>query len=466
MKLQTIRSTLLPCFLICLLISGMFTFLVPARESRAQEEENAVETETDNGVIYTYVDLKEYKNSVEIIGIDIIKESSTLKIPEKLKGKKVVSISLRDERRDISPVTPHQYDAAVPIKKIILPKTIRPLNSADTKSKSLRLTDITRLDYFSRLESIETVPGSKYVKAEDGILYSADRKDMIAYPQKKKSKTYRMPSSVVWSAGIFSNPHIKRIIFSKNKKFREVYVEDCDRLESVYMPDNITKISNFGFSGDISLKTIRWSKNLKSIGYAAFENCNSLTKVKLPGRVREIEERAFHWCASLKKVTLPESVAYVGDRAFSKGRGKKNPEIKKAPYLLSVENKKAKEAYTRDPYHYTESSLRYIAVVTVTNWEKIRYYNTMSVRHVRAKTKNMSLRPRKKKGIFIMPDTGGGGMKHWKVKPDILKFTSSNPKVAKVTARGVVEAKKRGKAVITVRMKTSSAKCKVKVTVR
>ena len=155
MKLQTIRSTLLPCFLICLLISGMFTFLVPARESRAQEEENAVETETNNGVIYTYVDLKEYKNSVEIIGIDIIKESSTLKIPEKLKGKKVVSISLRDERRDISPVTPHQYDAAVPIKKIILPKTIRPLNSADTKSKSLRLTDITRLDYFSRLESIE-----------------------------------------------------------------------------------------------------------------------------------------------------------------------------------------------------------------------------------------------------------------------------------------------------------------------
>ncbi|MBO5073440.1 MAG: Ig-like domain-containing protein, partial [Eubacterium sp.] len=45
-------------------------------------------------------------------------------------------------------------------------------------------------------------------------------------------------------------------------------------------------------------------------------------------------------------------------------------------------------------------------------------------------------------------------------------FTSSNPKVAKVTAKGMVEAKKRGKAVITVRMKTSSAKCNVKVTVR
>ena len=291
-------------------------------------------------------------------------------------------------------------------------------------------------------------------------------RDMIAYPQQKKSKTYRMPSSVAWSAGIFYNSYIERIVFSDNKKFNDPYIRDCDSLESVYLPDHITKIGAWGFSGDVSLKMIRWSKNLKSIGYAAFENCNSLTKVKLPGKVREIEERAFHWCAGLKKITLPDSVAYVGDRAFSKGKGKKKPEIKKAPYLLSVENKKAKKAYTADPYHYTETPPQYIAVVTVTNWEKVRYYSTMSVLHLKAKAKSMSLRPQKKRGISVMPDTGGGFMKNWKVKSDILKFTSSNPKVAKVTSKGIVKALKRGKAVITVRMKTNPAKCKVKVTVR
>lgn len=464
MGLITKRSTFLTCFFICLLVFGILTPFAPAQKGQAQKED-ALKTETDNGVIYTYADLKEYKNCVEIIKIEIIKESSILKIPEKLNGKTVVSISLQDERVS-SPVTPYQYDAAVPIKKIILPKTMRPLRDADAKGKSFRLTDLTKLDYFCKLESIETTSDSMFVKAKGGVLYSADMRDMIAYPQQKKSKTYRMPSSVAWSAGIFYNSYIERIVFSDNKKFNDPYIRDCDSLESVYLPDHITKIGAWGFSGDVSLKMIRWSKNLKSIGYAAFENCNSLTKVKLPGKVREIEERAFHWCAGLKKITLPDSVAYVGDRAFSKGKGKKKPEIKKAPYLLSVENKKAKKAYTADPYHYTETPPQYIAVVTVTNWEKVRYYSTMSVLHLKAKAKSMSLRPQKKRGISVMPDTGGGFMKNWKVKSDILKFTSSNPKVAKVTSKGIVKALKRGKAVITVRMKTNPAKCKVKVTVR
>lgn len=65
---------------------------------------------------------------------------------------------------------------------------------------------------------------------------------------------------------------------------------------------------------------------------------------------------------------------------------------------------------------------------------------------------------------ITMPQSDGF-MKGWKLKTDILTFTSSNPKVAKVTSKGKIHGVKKGKAVITIRMKTSDEKCRIKVIV-
>ena len=44
-----------------------------------------------------------------------------------------------------------------------------------------------------------------------------------------------------------------------------------------------------------------------------------------------------------------------------------------------------------------------------------------------------------------------------------IKFRSSNKKIATVTAKGMVKAKKKGKAVITIRSGKKTAKCKITV---
>ena len=55
--------------------------------------------------------------------------------------------------------------------------------------------------------------------------------------------------------------------------------------------------------------------------------------------------------------------------------------------------------------------------------------------------------------------------KGWKLKTDILKFTSSHSRVAKVSQKGKVTGIRKGRAEITVQMRTMDVKCKIKVNV-
>ena len=455
-----------------ILAFGMVCSALPAKESRALAKEGSVSLVqvVDHGVTYTYIDLKEYKDCVEIVGINAPNGPSVLTVPERLNGKTVISINLDPFEYGLDPVIPDQNEAAVPIKKIILPKNIRPLNDKGKLAKGewSRLVCLTTMpEQLRKLESIDTVPGSKYVKSKDGVLYSQDMKDMIVYPLQKKTETYKMPSSVTWSAPIVYNPYLKKIIFSKNKKYNEPYAANCDNLESIYLPDNITKIGSMAFSGCIGLKKIRWSKNLKTMGDNAFQNCNAITKVSIPKKMKKINSCVFRWCQNLKEVTLPESIACVESEGFGKTKaalasGDPKVKYKKAPYLISAKNKKIVSGAAHFRY------CKFIAVAKVTKNKKTKYYDSRLVAGLKLSARKSVLRKGKTKKLIISPRieddkrTREGG----KLNPEILKFTSSDPKVAKVSSKGIVKAKRRGTATIMVQMKTSSVKCKIKLTVK
>ncbi len=472
MKRKTKCNSMIAMVCTFIMAVSMVCSALPAKESRALAKEGSVSfvQAVDHGVTYTYIDLKEYKDCVEIVGINAPNGPSVLTVPERLNGKTVISINLDPFEYGLDPVKPDQNEAAVPIKKIILPKNIRPLNDKGKLAKGewSRLVCLTTMpEQLRKLESIETVPGSKYVKSKDGVLYSQDMKDMIVYPLQKKTETYKMPSSVTWSAPIVYNPYLKKIIFSKNKKYNEPYAASCDNLESIYLPDNITKIGYMAFSGCIGLKKIRWSKNLKTMGDNAFQNCNAITKVSIPKKMKKINSCVFRWCQNLKEVTLPGSIACVESDGFGKTKaalasGHPKVKYKKAPYLISAKNKKIVSGAAHFRY------CKFIAVAKVTKNKKTKYYDSRLVAGLKPSAKRPVLRKGKTKKLVISPRieddkrTREGG----KLNPEILKFTSSDPKVAKVSSKGIVKAKKRGTATITVQMKTSSVKCKIKLTVK
>ena len=88
----------------------------------------------------------------------------------------------------------------------------------------------------------------------------------------------------------------------------------CLLLTSVTIPDSVTSIGEYTFSGT-SLTSVTIGNSVTSIGSYAFAS-TSLTSVTIPDSVISIGNYAFYGCTSLTSVTIGDSVTSIGDRAF------------------------------------------------------------------------------------------------------------------------------------------------------
>lgn len=88
------------------------------------------------------------------------------------------------------------------------------------------------------------------------------------------------------------------------------------RIISLYLPDTVEEIGESAFGTNSSLKTIRWSNNLKIIKARAFEGCFELNgDIKLPESLETIGEEAFCSCKNANYF-LGKNVSSIGNLAF------------------------------------------------------------------------------------------------------------------------------------------------------
>ena len=120
------------------------------------------------------------------------------------------------------------------------------------------------------------------------------------------------------------------------------------------IPDGVTKIGDYSFSGCSGLASITIPNSVTNIGKGAFNGCTGLKKVEincasvekwfsglssiqeivLGNDVRKIGSYAFQNCTGLTSVIIPNSVSSIGNGAFQNCTGLKKVEINCA----SVEN--------------------------------------------------------------------------------------------------------------------------------
>ena len=90
----------------------------------------------------------------------------------------------------------------------------------------------------------------------------------------------------------------------------------CTSLTSITIPDTVTSIGGNAFSGCTSLTSITIPDSVTSIGDAAFWNCTNLTSITIPDSVTSIGGSAFWNCTSLTSITIPDSVTRIRDAAL------------------------------------------------------------------------------------------------------------------------------------------------------
>jgi len=107
-------------------------------------------------------------------------------------------------------------------------------------------------------------------------------------------------------------------------------------IETVFIPDTITKIEECAFYNCSKINTVNISKNIHTVGQTAFEECPKLTTITkngksgliiddnknlhsffIPNSITKIEEYAFSNWTNLTSIIIGSNIEYIGDYSFS-----------------------------------------------------------------------------------------------------------------------------------------------------
>ena len=128
------------------------------------------------------------------------------------------------------------------------------------------------------LSAIKVDANNQAYKAIDGVLFTKDGTELVAYPSGKKDSSYTVPNGVriIKDNSYGSNTYLRSVVFS----------------------DSVTEIGFQSFSGCSNLKNISLGSGVIRIEHYAFAD-TGLTNVFIPSGVEKIVGSAFSGCSRL-----------------------------------------------------------------------------------------------------------------------------------------------------------------------
>ncbi len=141
-------------------------------------------------------------------------------------------------------------------------------------------------NYFAEFKLAE---GNSAYTLIDGVLFNADKTELIMYPVRKADETYTVPAGVL----ILGNNSFS---FSEN-------------LKTINISDDVTTINEYCFSYS-SVETVNFGKNVNSIDYNAFDYSN-IKNIVLPEKLTEMSYGMFYGCSYLENLVIGSNVISI-----------------------------------------------------------------------------------------------------------------------------------------------------------
>ena len=229
--------------------------------------------------------------TVTITGGNIV--TPKLEIPAELEGKKVSAIGMNAFTGNnvitdlvipegVTTLNWYCFNTCENLETVTLPDSLEFIDSwafeRCSKLKTINVpANVTRINggafaQNSSMTSITCDPANKNYVSVDGVLFTKDMKELVAYP-----------------GGIQGGYTV---------------------------PATVNHIGDAAFYGALGLDSVTILGNLDFIGFEAFAECSKLTDVAIRDGVNYVGYWAFRGCNGIKSLTVPQSVTNIGNQAF------------------------------------------------------------------------------------------------------------------------------------------------------
>ena len=229
--------------------------------------------------------------TVTITGGNIV--TPKLEIPAELEGKKVSAIGMNAFTGNnvitdlvipegVTTLNWYSFNTCENLETVTLPDSLEFIDSwafeRCSKLKTINVpANVTRINggafaQNSSMTSITCDPANKNYVSVNGVLFTKDMKELVAYPGGIQGE-YTVPATV-------------------------------------------NHIGDAAFYGALGLDSVTILGNLDFIGFEAFAECSKLTDVAIRDGVNYVGYWAFRGCDGIKTLTVPQSVTNIGNQAF------------------------------------------------------------------------------------------------------------------------------------------------------
>lgn len=132
---------------------------------------------------------------------------------------------------------------------------------------------------------------NEFFVSVDGVLFTKDMTELIAYPLNKSNKSYTVPDGVetIRPYAFYHAKNLTDITLSNTvKTIGEFCFFRIDNLTNVQLSTSLETIGNDAFSNDAKLTEITIYSSIKEIGSYAFYNCTLLHTVNINKAEKDI----------------------------------------------------------------------------------------------------------------------------------------------------------------------------------
>ncbi len=196
------------------------------------------------------------------------------------------------------------------LKKIILPQTIKTVNTTKYPGHDSGHTDVTKivikteqldsdslitlLTSFSEVKPAELLAQLSYVTKQNDIHINSRDSSLLFYSGTAEE--------VVIPEGV--------------KKICKQAFYDT-KAKKIIVPETVTELDERAFYYCRGLEEIKLPTKISKMGNSVFQDCDKLKAVTLPEGLTKVPIATFKYCTSLSSVTLPESITQIETDAFA-----------------------------------------------------------------------------------------------------------------------------------------------------